>query len=122
MDAGMTIAAAAIAAACIVGSAVAWAQPLADPTRPPNVAAEGDGGVATVSGPRLESVLIAPNRRIAVISGQAVKVGDKYGEGQVVRITESEVVLRSGETTETLKLFPAVDKKARARREQRTKP
>jgi hypothetical protein len=51
-----------------------------------------------------------------------VKVGDKYGEGHVVRITESEVVLRAGETTETLKLFPAVDKKPRARREQRKKP
>ena len=96
--------------------------PLADPTRPPNTAAEDDGGAGILSGPRLESVLIAPDRRVAVISGQQVKLGDKYRDAQVVRISESEVVLRTGDATETLKLFPGVDKKSRARREKRTRP
>jgi hypothetical protein len=100
----------------------AYAAPIADPTRPPSVSFSEDGGAVVPAGPRLESVLIAPDRRIAVISGQAVKVGDPYGDGQVLRITESEVVLRTGDATETLKLFPDVDKKPRARREKRTKP
>jgi MSHA biogenesis protein MshK len=89
-----------------------------DPTRPPNVA---DNQVAAVAGggPRLESVLIAPDRRLAVISGQQVRLGEKFGDGRVVRITASEVVIRSGDSTETLKLFPAVEKKLQLRRDKR---
>ena len=106
-------------------SAAALAAPFADPTRPPSVgadAAAGPGGQA-VSGPRLESVLIAPNRRVAVISGRPVMVGGKVGEARVVRISETEVVLQNGEQRETLKLFPEVEKKSirtRARRADRT--
>ena len=103
-------------------AAQAHGAPLADPTRPPNTAAGDDDVSGAVSGPRLESVLIAPDRRLAVISGQQVKLGDKYRDAQVVRISESEVVLRTGDATETLKLFPGVDKKSRARREKRTRP
>lgn len=105
-----------------VASAATQAAPFADPTRPPNAASETAAGpAAAVAGPRLESVLIAPNRRIAVISGRAVPLGGKYGEARVVRISESEVVLQNGDQRETLKLFPDVEKKsprARARRKQ----
>jgi MSHA biogenesis protein MshK len=80
--------------------------PFADPTRPP-AAIEHDGLPSDSPGaPRLESVLIAPDRRVAVISGQQVTVGGKVGGGEVVRITESEVVIRGAERLETLKLFP----------------
>ena len=107
-----------------LASASAQAAPFADPTRPPNVTAEtGSGGQAAAAGPRLESVLIAPDRRIAVISGQRVPLGGKYGEARVVRISESEVVLQNGDQRETLKLFPDVEKKSirtRARRADRT--
>jgi MSHA biogenesis protein MshK len=76
----------------------------ADPTRP---ATFTPGAAPAPSGrPRLESVLIAPDRRLAVISGQRVQVGDRIGGAQVVSITESAVVLRSGEAAETLLLFP----------------
>ena len=106
----------------LLGMSAAWlahAAPFADPTRPPN-AGHDDGVVAAVqSGPRLESVLIAPDRRIAVINGQQVRLGAKYGEGQVVRITESEVVIRKAEGVETLKLFPEAEKRPRARRDKR---
>lgn len=104
-------------------SAAAQAAPFADPTRPPSVSAEAGPGGQAVSGPRLESVLIAPNRRIAVISGQAVTLGGKVGEARVVRISESEVVLQNGDQRETLRLFPDVEKKSirtRARRADRT--
>ena len=60
--------------------------------------------------PRLESVLIAPDRRIAIISGQRVQLGDRIGGAQVVSITETAVVLRSGLTNETLPLFPQLKK------------
>ena len=104
-------------------SAAAQAAPFADPTRPPSVSADAGPGGKAVSGPRLESVLIAPNRRVAVISGQRVTLGGKFGEARVVRISETEVVLQNGEQRETLKLFPEVEKKSirtRARRADRT--
>ena len=92
--------------------------PFADPTRPPNAVESGSGTLAT-AGPRLESVLIAPDRRVAVISGQQVRLGEKFGDGRVVRITASEVVIRNGEATETLKLFPEAEKRLRASRDKR---
>jgi MSHA biogenesis protein MshK len=94
----------------VSAASLAHAAPFADPTRPPNVFSE-EGTAAAPAGPRLESVLIAPDRRFAVISGQQVRLGGKYGEGQVVRITETEVVIRNGEATETLKLLPEAQKR-----------
>lgn len=99
--------------ALLAGSA--HGAPFADPTRPPDAApAEAAPGIS--AGARLESVLIAPDRRVAVIGGQQVRLGEKFRDGRVVRITESEVVIRTAEGTETLKLFPEVDKRPRARR------
>jgi MSHA biogenesis protein MshK len=76
----------------------------ADPTRPPTFTP--GAGPAPTGRPRLESVLIAPDRRIAVISGQRVQLGDRIGGAEVVSITESAVVLRGDQSSETLLLFP----------------
>jgi len=92
--------------------------PFADPTRPPDYA-PADAAPGVSGGSRLESVLIAPDRRVAVIGGQQVRLGEKFGDGRVVRITESEVVIRTADGTQTLKLFPEVEKRPRARREKR---
>jgi MSHA biogenesis protein MshK len=94
--------------------------PFADPMRPPDFA-PADAAPGVSAGSRLESVLIAPDRRVAVIGGQQVRLGEKFGDGRVVRITESEVVIRTAEGTQTLKLFPEVEKRPRARREKRRK-
>jgi MSHA biogenesis protein MshK len=89
--------------------ALATVEGLPDPTRPP---VSTDGTVpAASSGPALQSVLVSPGRTIAIISGKAVKVGDKFGDANVVKITESEVVLRSGKRIKTLKLFPGIEKR-----------
>ena len=80
--------------------------PFADPTRPPSAIEPASDPSGSRGAPLLESVLIAPDRRVAVINGQQVTVGGKIGGGEVVRITESEVVIRSAERVETLKLFP----------------
>jgi MSHA biogenesis protein MshK len=92
---------------------VAHAEALQDPTRPPAAldrAAESGTGAA-VTGPVLQSVLISPRRTMATISGRTVKVGDKVGEARVIRISETEVVLRNGRDLETLKLFPGIEKR-----------
>lgn len=95
-------------------------QNLADPTRPPVIAEPAPQGaevVTPVAGPELQSVLISPTRRVAIISGQSVKLGDKFGEARVVKITENEVVLRNGKDVQVLKLFPGVQKNTAGRAE-----
>lgn len=90
----------------------AHAAPFADPTQPPGAIPGGaDSATGAVEGPRLQSVLISPNRRVAVIGGQTVSLGGMYGEARVVRITEGEVVLQTGQERQTLKLFSDVEKR-----------
>jgi MSHA biogenesis protein MshK len=91
----------------------AHAQALRDPTRPPDFSAAAPEVEATVSA--LQSVLISPGRRVAVISGRTVAVGDQVGNAKVISIREGEVVLREGGETRTLKLFPNIEKHASAR-------
>ncbi len=90
-----------------------FAETLLDPTRPPATLGLSQEGNASVpaTGPVLQSVLIAPGRKVAIISGQTVKLGEKFGDSRVVSITESEVILRSGKVSKTLKLFPDVQKR-----------
>lgn len=105
-----------LARAALCGSLALAAFPAAsqetvDPTRPPNAANLGSAGPAADAGPVLQSVLISPGRKIAVISGKEVLLGGRYGKAKVVGITESEVVLREGNNVQKLKLFPAIDKR-----------
>lgn len=83
-----------------------WAG-MVDPTRPPNTV---DQEVSN-AGPVLQSILIGPARSEAIISGRTVKLGDQFGEARVMKITESEVVLKSGNEIQTLKLFPSIEKR-----------
>ncbi|HJV83165.1 hypothetical protein [Noviherbaspirillum sp.] len=89
---------------------IAMTQVLSDPTRPPVAASSELASGQAAAGPILQSILISPHRAEAIINGQTVKVGDKVGEAKVVRITESEVFLRSGKDLQALKLFPNIEK------------
>ena len=91
----------------------AKAQNIPDPTRPPDfiLAPVGAAG-SEPSGPVLQSVLIAADRRLAIISGKTVKLYEKYADQTVIKITETEVVLRNGKALQTLKLFPDFEKKS----------
>ena len=95
----------AILLAALLLPCAAQAAPFADPTQPPAVRGSGDASAAP-SGPRIESILIAPDRRLAVINGQQVTIGSRVGSSAVVRITETEVVVRGADGEQTLKLFP----------------
>ncbi|CAN7383658.1 MSHA biogenesis protein MshK [Pseudoduganella sp. LjRoot289] len=93
---------------------------LGDPTRPPAALAAPGGAVAAgatgedgaqseAAAPRLQSILVSREpggRRVAVINGEMVRQGMKIGGATVVRVGETEVVLRRGKSLETLKLFP----------------
>ena len=89
---------------------VSFAQQIADPTRPPAVMLDPESAEA-VRGPVLQSIMIGPHRRSAIISGERVQVGSTYAGARVAAIRETEVVLRSSSGTEVLKLYPDVQMK-----------
>jgi MSHA biogenesis protein MshK len=96
----------------LLAPGTASAQVMTDPMRPPpgfglGEPDAGDGG----GGILLQSVLISPTRKAAIINGVLVKLGEKYGDAVLIGVAESEVVLRSGGSRQVLKLHPAVDKR-----------
>ena len=92
-------------------SASAWALP--DPTRPSVGYDESLTYGVQQDGPVLQSVMISPQRKSAIISGVKVDLGGKYVDTKLIRINEGEVVLqRSSGVLQTLKLFPGVEKRA----------
>jgi MSHA biogenesis protein MshK len=95
-------------------NAVAQSGQLTDPTRPPIVGGESSVAAAPKRGPTLQSVLISPSRRVAVINGSAVGIGGKVGDATVASISEGAVVLvHANRRRETLQLITAADKKER---------
>jgi MSHA biogenesis protein MshK len=102
----------------LVAALSAYAQDLQDPTRPPSAPVPGAAaGAATPqdsAGAQLQSVLISPARRLAVIDGQTVALGGSFGEARLVSISESGVVLKRGDALETLRLLPGLEKKSPA--------
>ena len=101
----------ALAAVLPLAAAPAQAQILVDPTRPPSAAGRPGDVEDTPPGTQLQSVLISSRRRLAVINGVTVPLGGMVGEAQLVKISETEVVLKKGEESEVLKLYPGIDKK-----------
>lgn len=89
----------------------AGAQSLVDPTRPPGALAAAGGDAAAVGGPVLQSVMLSQGRKMAMISGEMVVLGGRYGSARLVKLTESEAVLKDGAETTVLKLFPLVEKR-----------
>ena len=95
-------------------SALAVAQNLEDPTRPPAILAPADPHAAAApaadSAPRLQSVLIGRGpgaRHVAVIDGVTVRQGEKFRGARLERVSETEVELVKGAQRQILKLFPA---------------
>jgi len=108
--------AALIAAVLLLPVAVSAQRITIDPTRPPagymgtGADAGADPGEAG-DGLRLQSVMISPTQKTAIINGALVKLGEKYGDAVLTRVAENEVVLRSGGVNRVLKLYPSVDKR-----------
>jgi hypothetical protein len=106
-----------IAALSLMLVSPAWGQALSDPTRPPQAwlaaqqKAPGAPAGEQESRPLLQSLLIGPSRRYAIIDGQVLGVGDTFRDARVVAVTPAAVVLRSARGTQMLKLFPDVEKR-----------
>lgn len=102
-----------ILAALLAALASPAAAVLPDPTAPPSAqAADGAAGQALLP---LTAIKRVGNRHVALIGGQEIAVGGRYQDARVIRISESEVVLRRGQDTVVLKLYPLVDKRPRGK-------
>ena len=92
---------------------LAAAQVLRDPTRPPVVFGKvGDGALASRSRGAewvLQSVLLSPERRYAIINGEVLSLGGSVAGAELIAIREGEVTLRAGGVLRTVRLFPDVD-------------
>ena len=97
----------AVALALALYAASATAQ-MNDPTRPPASFGAGETDAGDGGGIMLQSVLISPAQRAAIIKGVLVRQGEKYGDSVLIEVSENEVVLRSGAIRQVLKLHPGV--------------
>jgi len=85
------------------------AEQLKDPMRPPE-----QGAIHTATGEprsfesryRLDSVIIAPNRRLAIINGRKLALGDRIDHARLVAVHATEVTLSIAGKTHVLSLLP----------------
>ena len=102
-------------AACLPAfiAGAGWCQELLDPTKPPAgfYVGAGPGRPGGNGDLVLQSVLIFPDVRSAIINGEHVSLGEKIGGQRLVRVSETEVVLLDGGIRRTLKLFPGAEKR-----------
>ncbi len=111
---------------CVAAIAVAWCetalagaaapvggQGTVDPTRPPAAAMAPAEGVGEPVAPVLvlQSVLVGPDRQVAVISGVPVSIGEQVLGHTLVRVTTSEVRLRGPDGPVILKLTPGAERR-----------
>lgn len=113
----LMLAPAIMAAAALLLSGGSAAQALSDPTRPPlelmRATVAGAAAGATDGAPprpRVKSILLSSARNGAIIDGQYVPLGGTYGKASLVRITATEVTLKTDKGLEVLKLYPPMEK------------
>jgi MSHA biogenesis protein MshK len=86
---------------------------LQDPTRPAVDLSVAKGGAASeseqpVAKDVLQSVIISPQYRAAVISGVTVKLGGKVGEAKLIEVRDTCVVLEDAKGKRVIELYPGV--------------
>ena len=77
---------------------------LVDPTRP-----DGGGVAAVAVGPVLQSTMVSAGRKLAIISGRVVGIGETVGRARVTDIRPYEVTLKQGNHETHLRLIPRLD-------------
>ncbi|MDE2349729.1 MAG: hypothetical protein KGL92_14595 [Gammaproteobacteria bacterium] len=87
---------AAALALCTCAGTAAMAAPAAatglkDPTSPPAVAAPAHVPKAHAPPPRVSAIFLSAQRRVAIIDGVAVAVGDRIGDLRILEITADGV-------------------------------
>jgi hypothetical protein len=98
---------------CFVQSAAAE-DALPDPTRPSiDLNSSGADSKTDVipdeaASHGLQSIIISPRYRAAIINGETVMIGGKTGDSKLVEVRETSVVLQNAQGTRVVELFPKV--------------
>ncbi|MFO1321237.1 MAG: hypothetical protein U1F52_16620 [Burkholderiales bacterium] len=89
---------------------------LPDPTRPPAAVANHAAGGEKVKAPAealvLQSVLVSPSRKVAIISGTPLMPGGRIHDHTLIDVTPTGVLLDGPEGRIGLKLFGGDDRRA----------
>lgn len=99
---------------CTLAGAIGVGE-LPDPTRPLGGRAAAPARAPAPVQPApdvLQSILVSPQRRLAVISGRMVGVGDRVGDSEVVEILPYEVVLQRSGQQVRMRLMSRLNKQA----------
>lgn len=102
------------ARALIVAAAIAAgpAHAFSDPTQPADFVAHARHAAPSApAAPVLQSTLISPYRRLAVISGKRVQVGDKFNGAVITAISQYEVRMSKDGRETRLRLLPKLTNK-----------
>jgi MSHA biogenesis protein MshK len=112
----------ALTMASMLLAATASAEDLPDPTRPPD-ALMAPPDAATVEPPKpagLQSVIISRSRSAAIIDGQTVELGGKYGDVRLIEVSDTGVILQGARgKKQVMTLFPGV---SMSKKEAKTGP
>jgi hypothetical protein len=102
----------AIAFACALAHGEASAQAMQDPMRPPGASAAAAGGATG-----LQAVITSPTRKLALIDGAVVPLGETARDATLAGVSDSVAVLDKNGERGVLLMHPNIDKKP-ARRSQ----
>ena len=86
---------------------------LDDPTRPANASNTVSSATKVTSSWDLSSILVSPQRSIAIINGKTVESGEVLDGARVIEVNKTSVKLRYRGEIMLLKLFPHSVKTAR---------
>ena len=104
----LMLAQAIAAVVALLHSGSSTAQALTDPTRPPlELMSVATAGAAQRT--PLQSILLSSARKGAIINGQYVALGGTYGKAKLIKITATEVTLKSDQGLEVLQLYPPME-------------
>ena len=114
-----------IAICSLIATVPCYAEELSDPTQPPSGIYSASSEQGAVSEKKLisptnnglQSIIIAPKRRAAIINGKTVELGEVIGKAKLVEVSESGVVLQDTRSRRVLALFPGVNLTVRASNE-----
>lgn len=83
-----------------------------DPTRPADfIRARPSHAVPSdPPAPVLQSTLVSPQRRLAVIDGKRLRIGDRFNGAVITEISQYEVRMKKGGRVTTLRLLPQFTK------------
>jgi MSHA biogenesis protein MshK len=97
----------------IANISIVQAETLKDPTQPPaSLSSETVANNEVVASPILQSIMIGPQTRVAIISGEKVQLGKKYQQATLIKLDEHKAVLRNPDmSTQTLVMDFAIEKK-----------